>query len=123
MNSKKLFQIENISLADFRIKEIKLGEDYDQIDIISEGSYRISDSTFFKEIKIKNWEEFHVKKHVTQEGESFEIDWADDLETFEFIQELKIQKDGCLILNGFSEQSGAWLIYEFRNFDCNIMID
>jgi hypothetical protein len=121
-------EIENISLSDFRIKNISLGEDYDEMDIVSEGSVRISDLKKFEEtrIKIKNWEELRVRKYLTQNpydnGDSLEIDWADNLETFDFIQELILKEESRLILNGFSKESGAWLTYEFNNFEYEIQI-
>ncbi|KAF9658480.1 hypothetical protein HBA12_14995 [Tenacibaculum mesophilum] len=105
-----------------------MGEDYDEMDIVSEGSVRISDLKKFKEtrIKIKNWEELRVRKYVTQNpfdnGDSIEIDWADNLETFDYIQELILKEESKLILNGFSKESGAWLTYEFNNFDYEIQI-
>ena len=121
-------EIDNISLSDFRIKNISLGKDYDEMDIVSEGSVRISDSKKFEEtrIKINNWEELRVHKYVTQNpfdnGDSIEIDWVDNLETFDFIQELILKEESRLILNGFSKESGAWLTYEFNNFDYEILI-
>ena len=120
--------IDNISLSDFRIKNISLGEDYDEMDIVSEGSVRISDLKKFEEtlIKIKNWEELRVRKYVTQKPfdnqYSLEIDWTYNLETFDFIQELILKEESRLILNGFSKESGAWLTYEFSNFEYEIQI-
>ena len=121
-------EIDNISLSDFRIKNISLGEDYDQIDIVSEGSYRISDLKIFEEtrITIKNWDELRVRKYVTQtpfdNGDTIEINWADNLETFDFIHELILKEESRLILNGFSKESGSWLTYEFDNFEYEIQI-
>lgn len=120
--------IYNISLSDFRIKNMSLGEDYDEMDIVSEGSLRIGDLKKFEEtrIKIKNWEELRVRKYVTQNpfdnGDSLEIDWTDNLETLDFIQELILKDESRLFLSGFSKESGAWLTYEFNNFEYEIQI-
>jgi len=91
-------KIDEISLADFRIKEISFGQDHKEMKIVTEGSIRISDLIRFEEtlIKIKNWEKLSIRKYVTKKpfskGEYYEIDWIHNLETFDFIQEI-ILKD------------------------------
>ncbi|BDD05477.1 hypothetical protein [Aureibacter tunicatorum] len=57
-----------------------MSENYDEMDIVSEVSIRISDLKELDEtlIKIKNWEELRVRKYATQtpfdNGVSFKID-------------------------------------------------
>lgn len=122
-------EIDNISLSDYRIKKVSLVAGHNEMNIVSEGSIRKSDLKKFKEtrIKIKNWNELRIRKYVTQApydtGIIFEIDWAKNLETFDFIQEVILKEESRLILNGFSKESGAWLTYEFNNFEYEIHIE
>lgn len=100
-----------------------------ELEIVSEGSLRISDLEKFKEtrIKIKDWSQFLVRKYVTRSpyegGKDIELDWTKSFETFEFIQELILSERLKLTLNGFSKESGAWLTYTFIEFEYEISID
>ncbi|WP_378173999.1 hypothetical protein [Aquimarina sp. SS2-1] len=122
----KQLKIDDISLSDFPIKEISLGENKDEINIVSEGSIRISDLEKYNEtrITIKNWKKLHVIKYVTKnpftKGVYFEIDWTNNLETFDCIQEILLKEKTTLILNGFSKESAGWLTYKFEEFEYEI---
>lgn len=119
-------KMDEISLADFRIKEISLGENHDEITIVSEGAIRINDLTKFKEthIKIKNWKKLNVSKYITKDpstdGYYLKIDWMNNLETFDFIQEILLKEETTLVLNGFSKESDGWLTYRFDEFEYEI---
>ncbi|WP_299435664.1 hypothetical protein [uncultured Aquimarina sp.] len=124
----KPLKIDNISLSDFGIKEMSLGENYDEINIVSDGSIRISDLEKYNEtrITIKKWKKLSVSKYITKnpstDGYYLKIDWINSIETFDCIQEILLKEETTLVLNGFSKESDGWLTYEFFEFEYEITI-
>ncbi|WP_298544933.1 hypothetical protein [uncultured Aquimarina sp.] len=124
----KQLKIDNISLSDFGIKEMSLGENYDEINIVSDGSIRISDLERYNEtrITIKKWEKLCVSKYITKDpstdGYYVKIDWMNSMETFDCIQEILLNEETTLVLNGFSKESDGWLTYKFFEFEYEITI-
>lgn len=124
----KQLEINNISLSDYPIKEFLLSDNNNEVTIVSEGSFKISELKKLPEtrIKIKNWKELRVSKYISKKpfeaGTTFEINWKENLETFDLIQEIILKAESTLILNGFSKQGNGWLTYEFTKFECDIEI-
>ena len=106
-------RIEEISISDYRVLETE----FEQLElkIVTEGSYDVKagKSNGTTEITIKNWSEIFFKLFVSDDSfrglNGVELN-SENVETFEFIQEIVID-DKTLQLKGFSIESGAWLEY------------
>lgn len=115
----------DIELADTPVLEMILDSERSILRIYYDRIFRISDKRWLGKtsITISEWKELHVEKFVIQnpleKGRTFQINWKNEIETFEIIQEIK-HSDKELRLSGFSKKSGAWLTYRFKSYDCNI---
>ncbi len=112
--------INDISLSDIPITLVTFNQKLSLITIISNNCYRISDKNWFgkTEIIIEGWKEFFIEKYVSEsqgKGETFQIDFTKNLETFELIQEIEWNTNENVFLKGWSKESGAWLTYYFKN--------
>ncbi len=121
--------IHDIELADARILKMNFSSELNSILIISENSFRLSDKKRFgkTEIIISNWDELLAEKYVSNDEfvnvETIQIDFTKEIETFELIQEIIFDKTGNLFLNGWSKESGFWLTYNIKNYNCIVEAD
>lgn len=117
--------IQELSTTDYRVLSTEL--DTSSLEVTIAGSYDITLNKEYKTTKIciTEWLAFLVKTYVSSEpfGEMKEtLLKLKDLETFEYIQEIEML-DNQLYLRGFSNESGAWLIYEFVNPQIDIYFE
>lgn len=120
------FEIGNIEFADSKVIEMSFSENYDNLSIVTEDSYCISEKMWLGKTKliISNWDELTVEKYVSDslhsKGQKFTINWKKEFETFDMIQE-SLQNETNLSLSGFSKETGSWLTYNFKNCDYAIL--
>ena len=114
--------IRELIVTDYKV--LSTESDASLLKITTTGSYNIVLNKEYKTTKIciTEWSNFSIKKFISNEpfGEMRETFLElKDLETFEYIQEIEML-DNHLYLRGFSNESGAWLIYEFVDPQVNI---
>lgn len=110
-------KLKDIELADCRINETKIDLDARSVIIISSKGYYIPQQKMIEkiEILITQWSEFIIRKYISHEsgkGEEVILRSYDDMETFTLIQEI-VFRDDIISFNGWSKESGAWIMYEF----------
>lgn len=90
--------------------------------VVSQASFRISDRTRLGKttLVIKNREVFVAQKYMANQNKTIALELPEEMETFDLIQETMVETDGTLHLNGWSKESGAWLMYTFKHFTCQI---
>lgn len=111
-------KIQELSLADYKVSTTVF-EGCDLLKIFITGSYdvKLGKQYGVTEIHISKWLKFLVKIFNTDKpfGKMKEtLLSVKNLETFEYIQEVEMANDS-LFLRGFSNESGGWLIYEFKS--------
>ena len=121
--------IEEISLPDVPITTMHIEAERCIVTICSDRIFKISDNKWLgkTQITVSDWEYLRVEKYVSQapftKGQTFQIDWTEQTETFEFIHEINCSDKEILALSGFSKESGAWLTYTFNNFRYDIKVN
>lgn len=113
--------LEEISIADVPITKIEVDAVLCIMTVYCDRIFRVRDNKWLGKtrITIRDWTKFFLEKYVSYvpfaEGQTFQIDWTKQIETFEFIQEINCA-DNVLFLKGFSKESGVWLTYQFSNY-------
>lgn len=115
-------KIQELSIADYKVLSTEF--DKTSLKIATAGGYNTKQGKACGPIQIfiSNWLEFSIKKFTSDEPfgamTETELDLK-DFEPFEFIQEIETP-DNQLLLKGFSDKSGGWMVYKFAGAQVDI---